>query len=117
VAPAGVKAEVDGQPVAISAGTIELRGALGSTHRVVLRLAGQQLLRDVAITESGALPDKLELGSPLGRARVSNASAGTSTKSVAGAAPPATAATPPAVASKPAGSAKSNGASLDRTFE
>jgi hypothetical protein len=117
-APAGVKAEVDGKKtVASSAGTIELRGALGSTHSVVLRLAGQQLVRDVAITENGALPDKLELTSPLARSRASSASAATSSKSPAGAAPPAGTGAPPAVATKPPGTAKSSAASLDRTFE
>ncbi|HVY29524.1 MAG TPA: protein kinase [Polyangiaceae bacterium] len=112
VAPAGVTAEVDGVPVEAQGGVLELRGALGSTHQVLLRLAGQQLTRSVAITENGALPDKLEL------VAARTARAPSSGKSPAVVAPPpavaATAATKPPVTAKPA-AAKPSG--LDRNFE
>jgi len=107
VAPAGVDAEVDGRPMETSSGVVELRGALGSTHRVVLRFAGQQLVRDVAITQSGALPDRLLLAAPSARGRAPRA-----VKSAA--AEPAPAA--PAVVAKPVATKPGAGA-LDRTFE
>ena len=117
VAPAGVNAEVDGQPVEAKGGVIELRGALGSTRRVLLRLAGQQLSRDVAITENGALPEKLELGAPISHARAPSASSSSSSsKPAVVSVPPATAVAAPAVA-KPAASAKPGAATLDRKFE
>jgi serine/threonine-protein kinase len=114
VAPAGVSAEVDGKPVEVKDGVVELRGALGSTHKVLLRIGGQQLSRDVAITENGALPDKLELGI----ARVARGSS--PSKPAAASASPPTAAPPaaapkPAVVTKPATTAKPSG--LDRNFE
>jgi len=115
VGPSGVAAEVDGKPVAAEASAIELHGALGSTHRVLLRLAGQQLSRDVAITENGALPDKLELAPPPSHARAANATAASKPSPVAASPAAAGAGSPAAV--KPTTAAKPNAASLDRTFE
>lgn len=119
IGPAGVNAEVDGKPVQAKDGVVELRGALGSTHKVLLQLGGQQLTRDVAITESGALPDKIELGP----ARVTRGSSA-SKPATAAAAPPSAAApsaAPPAAASKPAAPAKpaagAKPSGLDRNFE
>jgi len=124
VAPAAVKVEVDGQPVEVKGGAIELRGALGSTHRVLLRLAGQQLSRDVAITETGALPDRLELGAAPSHARAPSATAASLSKQSAASAPPAAvgvapqaAGVAPAAVAKPAVSAKPSAATLDRKFE
>jgi eukaryotic-like serine/threonine-protein kinase len=113
VAPAGVKVEIDGAPVDAKDGVIELRGPLGSTHRVLLRLTGQQLVRDVAITENGALPDRLELGAPPVRSRAPIAR----TPSVAPGVPAAPAAVAPAAPAKPTAPAKPNAVSLDRKFE
>ena len=115
VAPAGVKAEVDGKPVETRAGVIELHGGLGSTHSVLLRLGAQQLLRDVAITDDGALPDKLELGAPVAHVRPATAAAAPASKPAAAAASPAAAAPPPAA--KPTAPAKPAGGSLDKNFE
>ena len=105
VGPRGVVVQVDGTPVETKNGVIALRGTLGSTRKVLLRLGEQQLTRDVAITEGGALPDKLELGA----LRVGRPSA--SKPATTGAARPAVAA--PAPATKP--TAKPSG--LDRNFE
>jgi serine/threonine-protein kinase len=113
IGPPGVNVEVDGRPVSLKDGVVELRGALGSTHKVLLRLGAQQLSREVAITESGALPDRLELGA----ARRERGSI----KPPAGAAPPSAAPAPTseaarsAAAAKPAAGSKPIG--LDRNFE
>jgi serine/threonine-protein kinase len=112
VVPALAKAEVEGAPVEVKGGVIELRGLLGSTHRVLLRHNGKQLTREVAITEGGALPDKLELGAAPVRSRAPAAKA----PPVAAAASPA-AATAPAAPTKPTAPAKPNAVSLDRKFE
>jgi hypothetical protein len=115
IGPAGVSAELDGRPVEAKDGAIEVRGALGSTHKVLLRLGGQQLSRDVAITESGALPDKVELGA----ARLPRGSSAAKPGAAAAASPPT--ATPPAAAAKPAAPAKpavtAKPSGLDRNFE
>lgn len=115
VGPAGVKVEVDGRPVEVTDGAIELRGALGTTHGVLLRLSGQQLIREVAVTESGALPDKLELS----HARPANAKAPPSSKPAPVGAPvtSTSAAGAAAAASKPSAPNKPSTVSLDRKFE
>jgi hypothetical protein len=93
---------------------IEVRGALGSTHKVLLRLGGQQLSRDVAITENGALPDKVELAATrVARGPLASKPAAAGATPPVGA-PPATAAKP-AATPKPAATAKPSG--LDRNFE
>ena len=119
LAPASVKVEVDGQPVEANAGVIELRGPLGSTHRVLLRLAAQQLTRDVAITENGALPDKLELVPPpaAGHARAPSSTAAPLSKPATTSVPPATVGVAPPAVAKPVASAKPSTVPLDRNFE
>ncbi len=119
LAPATVKAEVDGQSVEAHAGIIELRGPLGSTHKVLLRLGGQQLTRDIAITENGALPDKLELAAlPVpGHARAASPTATSLSKPATTGAPTATVAVAPPAVAKPTASAKPSTVPLDRNFE
>jgi hypothetical protein len=67
----------------------------------------------VAITENGALPDRLELGAPPVRSRAPIAR----TPSVAPGVPAAPAAVAPAAPAKPTAPAKPNAVSLDRKFE
>jgi eukaryotic-like serine/threonine-protein kinase len=117
VGPAGVGAEVDGKAVEVKDGAVELRGALGSTHKVLLRLGGLQLSRDVAITENGALPDRLEFVAPRvarGASPSKPATAAAAPAAAPAAAAPAAAAKP-AVVTKPAATSKPSG--LDRNFE
>ena len=61
IEPSDATAEVDGAPALSPRGVVELEGPLGSIHRVRLRKGKGELVDDVAITESGALPPKLEL--------------------------------------------------------
>jgi serine/threonine-protein kinase len=67
VLPDDVKVQVDGAPVTPKDGVVEIRGTLGSEHRVRLYRLGPdgktdaELEKDVAITETGASPAKLDL--------------------------------------------------------
>ena len=64
VAPRDVTVEVDDAGVAVHDGAVEIRGALGSVHRVRLSHASQQTSADVHVTERGAVPAHLEIGAP-----------------------------------------------------
>ena len=64
LAPADARVEVDGRPVAVVAGSVALRGELGSAHPVRITLGARELRAEVAIAEIGAVPDRLELTLP-----------------------------------------------------
>lgn len=64
VLPPGVSVEVDGSPVTPTDGKVVITGALGSTHRVRLSLGHLEDEKEVAITDSGALPAKMVLNVP-----------------------------------------------------
>ncbi len=61
ILPADASVEVAGKPVTVTDGVIELRGALGSLHRVVLTKGAQKAKVEVVIAEAGAMPPKVEL--------------------------------------------------------
>jgi serine/threonine-protein kinase len=64
VLPRDVDAEVDGARARVVSGAVDIAGPIGSVHRVRLRLAGQESLHDVVVTEQGPLPVLIELSAP-----------------------------------------------------
>jgi serine/threonine-protein kinase len=63
VIPSDASVEIDGVPVMVSDGVVEIRGPLGSAHRVRLLKKGMKEMPATAVfvTEVGAQPAKLEL--------------------------------------------------------
>ncbi len=62
LAPAGAKAELDGESIAIVDGAIEISGAPGSPHKIRLTHEASVQEADVTILENGtAIPAKVEL--------------------------------------------------------
>ncbi|XXY94829.1 serine/threonine-protein kinase [Sorangium sp. So ce296] len=68
IVPADASVEVDGVPAPLKDGTVELTGALGSSHKVRVFKGSSEIEREVAITEAGSLPPKLQLPLPRKRA-------------------------------------------------
>ncbi len=62
IAPPTASVEIDGAAAVVSAGSVEIRGASGSLHRVRVFVGKQETVGDVVVTESGAVPPKIELG-------------------------------------------------------
>ena len=60
--PKGASVEVNGAPASSQDGIVEIRGAVGSKHKVRLFSGARELLGEVEITESGPVPPKLDLG-------------------------------------------------------
>jgi hypothetical protein len=63
VAPATARVEVDGREVVQSDGSVVIEGALGSTHHVRVWTGHRETSSEVAITEDGTIPPKIDLGS------------------------------------------------------
>lgn len=61
IVPADAAVEVGGGRMAAQNGIVAIQGALGNTHRVRLFKGKDEIVEEVAITETGALPAKLEL--------------------------------------------------------
>jgi serine/threonine-protein kinase len=61
VLPGEASVEVDGAPATAIEGAVEVVGALGSVHKVRIRSGAAEVLREVVISEQGALPPKIEL--------------------------------------------------------
>jgi hypothetical protein len=61
IAPAGASAEVDEHAVAVENGGVEIRGALGGSHRVTIRKGGRVASSTVVIGDTGPVPSKLEI--------------------------------------------------------
>jgi eukaryotic-like serine/threonine-protein kinase len=62
VAPTDTKVEIDDAAAQVTDGGVDLTGALGSTHHVKLSRGKVTTAADVAITNDGAIPSKIELG-------------------------------------------------------
>ncbi len=62
VLPGDASVEVDGRAVRAIDGVVEIIGKLGSVHRVRLTKGTSSTEGDVSITETGALPAKIEIG-------------------------------------------------------
>jgi serine/threonine-protein kinase len=94
--PGATRVSVDGQDTPIDGGVVEISGKLGSKHTVQVAAGDRKLAREVFVTESGAVPDRIELPKPA----LAPVAAGKPT-AAATAATPATA-RPPATAPAPA---------------
>jgi serine/threonine-protein kinase len=64
ILPDDAKVEVDGAGVTPNDGAVEITGAIGSVHKVKVTTGDGEVLRDVAITEGGAIPPKVEGAAP-----------------------------------------------------
>jgi serine/threonine-protein kinase len=60
VLPEGATVEVDGAAVVPNDGTVEITGTLASVHKVRVKSEGGEVLRNVVITDNGAIPAKVE---------------------------------------------------------
>jgi serine/threonine-protein kinase len=60
ILPAEATVEVDGEKTPISDGTIEIKGLVGSVHKVHVTTSDGETTRDVVVSESGAIPPKVE---------------------------------------------------------
>ena len=63
-APADAAVEIDGAAALAHDGVVELRGIVGSVHRVKLEQAGRATTSDVVIAATGPVPAHLELAPP-----------------------------------------------------
>jgi serine/threonine-protein kinase len=79
IIPGDADVEIEGSTHKPKDGIIEIKGPPGSVHRVRLKSGGQEMVDDVVVTESGAIPPKLELRA--------NAASGASTTPAATTAP------------------------------
>ena len=61
VLPLDATVEVDGVKATAKDGMIEIAGGLGTVHRVHIAKGDDQITDDVAVTQQGAVPAKLEL--------------------------------------------------------
>jgi serine/threonine protein kinase len=59
--PDDAKVEIDDKPIELRSGLCDLTGPLGSKHKVKISKGKKERVEFVAITDSGALPPKLEL--------------------------------------------------------
>ncbi|MEZ4308361.1 MAG: protein kinase [Polyangiaceae bacterium] len=64
VAPADVAVEIDGAAARVESGSVEIAGTLGSLHQVRVFKGAAFTEGAVSITDSGAFPPRIELGSP-----------------------------------------------------
>ncbi|WP_437680742.1 serine/threonine-protein kinase [Sorangium sp. So ce131] len=64
VLPADASVEIDGKPATMRDGLLEIEGELGSLRRVRAFKGEAEIVADIAVTESGAHPTKLELPQP-----------------------------------------------------
>ena len=61
ITPDDATVEVDGQPVKVRNGVVEITGPLGSVHKVKLVAGKDEAEEDVVVTEIGAQPPKVTL--------------------------------------------------------
>ena len=59
--PTGARVDVDGESATVSSGVVLLSGASGSKHSVHVVVGSRQTTADVFITDTGAVPEKIEL--------------------------------------------------------
>ncbi len=76
VVPADAKVEIDGQPAKSDKGIVQIKGTLGTVLSVKIIKGKQDYTTDVAITETGLLPPKVEILPPGAPRPSSSASAG-----------------------------------------
>lgn len=61
ILPVDALVDVDGETVVVKDGAIAIAGGLGTVHRVHISKGADQVTEDVAVTQQGAVPAKLEL--------------------------------------------------------
>jgi serine/threonine-protein kinase len=61
ILPPDAKVDVDGTPAALSEGLLEITGTIGSVHRVHVVSGDSQKSVRVVVSESGAIPPKIEV--------------------------------------------------------
>lgn len=116
ILPKNASAEVDGAPVTVVSGAVAMSGLLGSVHKVRIFVGKKESTTDVVISETGPVPQKIELDSRATPATQVVAGQGTRPASSQGATPVISApktATPQAVPTPP----KPDNAGVDRKFE
>ena len=62
-APPGAIVEVDGAAASLENGTLRITGTIGSVHRVKVKHGGAEKNVRVVVAQTGAVPEKIELGS------------------------------------------------------
>lgn len=76
VTPPGAEVLVDGELVASKGGVVELKGPVGSHHKVAVKAEGKTVNADVVLSEAGAVPSKVDVpGLPAPRASVAKPNA------------------------------------------
>ena len=65
ILPLDATVEVNGVKATVTDGMIEIAGGLGTVHRVHISRGADQITEDVAVTQQGAVPAKLELKTTL----------------------------------------------------
>jgi hypothetical protein len=78
VLPEDAVIEVDGAARTAKDGVVEIRGTLGSTHRVRVARNGIERVAEVTVTESGAKPPKVEIEALVDGHAAASATAGPS---------------------------------------
>jgi eukaryotic-like serine/threonine-protein kinase len=78
VAPADATVEVDGRELSMEDGGVELRGEVGSRHRVRVRKGTETVESEVTITLSGAMPPEVRLDAAVPKSSPASRSAPTS---------------------------------------
>ena len=69
LAPPDAKVEVDGKPVEMRDGRIGIDGAVGSVHPIRLMASGREFKADVALTQAGPVPNRIDARTELSAAR------------------------------------------------
>ena len=64
ILPDDAEVEVDGAGVKPTDGAVEITGPLGSVHKVRVASSGGEVVHDVVVSETGAVPAKLEAPAP-----------------------------------------------------
>ena len=107
LSPASAQATLDGNPVSVQNGEIEVSGAIGSVHRIEISLDGKSAKADIVLSEGGAVPARVELAMPTAASAQKPIAAGKSPQapvpasSAAAASTAATPATPKPTPPKP----------------
>jgi serine/threonine-protein kinase len=61
VTPPGAEVLVEGELVASKGGVVELKGPVGSHHKVAVKAEGKTVNADVVLSEAGAVPSKVDV--------------------------------------------------------
>ncbi len=79
-APAGAVVEIDDHEVTMQDGGVDIRGTLGSTHKVRIHQGKNETVGEIVIADSGAVPPKVQFGVAIVKPKPDSSSKPTSTK-------------------------------------